>query len=95
VVFRLTDGRRPVGATVPMAFQSALAGIMLAADLVKHAQGEPDAPTVATRINLLRRLGTHLADPHAPDATGRCICGDADFRAAYEAKYSSAHQSAG
>ncbi len=63
---------------------------MLAADLVKHAQGEPDAPTVATRINLLRRLGTHLADPHAPDATGRCICGDADFRAAYEAKYSSA-----
>lgn len=94
VVFRLTDGSRPVGATVPMAFQSALAGVMLAADLVKHARGEPDAPTAVTRMNLLRPLGTHLDDPHARDTTGRCICGDADFRAIYEAKYSSAHRSA-
>lgn len=95
IVFQLTDGGQPVGATVPMAFQSALAGVMLAADLVRHARGEPDAQTSVTRINLLRPLGTHLADPHARDTTGRCICGDADFVAAYKAKYSSAHRSAG
>lgn len=39
IVMRLTDGAQPVRAVVPMSFQSALAGIMLAADLVKHASG--------------------------------------------------------
>lgn len=87
VVFRLTDGGRPVGTTVPMAFQSALAGILLAADLAKHARGELGTVTTATRFNLLRPLGAHFNDPHAPDATGRCICGDRDYISSYEEKY--------
>ena len=40
----LTGGAGAGAAVVPMAFQSALAGIMLAADLVKHAVGMPTAP---------------------------------------------------
>ncbi|SDO22725.1 Molybdopterin or thiamine biosynthesis adenylyltransferase [Methylobacterium phyllostachyos] len=87
VVFRLTDGGRPIGTTVPMAFQSALAGILLAADLVKHAKGELGMVTTTTRFNLLRPLGTHFNDPHARDATGRCICGDRDYTRIYNAKY--------
>lgn len=87
VVFRLTNGTRPVGTTVPMAFQSALAGILLVADLVKHARGELNNTTTATRIDLLRPLGTYLNDPRARDATGRCICGDRDFQQAYRKKY--------
>ncbi|TXM95589.1 E2 ligase fold family C protein [Methylobacterium sp. WL116] len=87
VVFNLTGGARPVRATVPMAFQSALAGIMLAAELVKHAAGVPEASTTSTRVNLLRPLRGHHADPKAKAAPGRCICSDSDFIRAYEAKY--------
>ncbi|MDE5445606.1 hypothetical protein GWG65_30180 [Bradyrhizobium sp. CSA207] len=87
VVMRLTDGAQPVKAVVPMSFQSALAGIMLAADLVKHASGVLNVPTTSTRINLLRPLAAHLHDPKAKDTSGRCICADQDFLAAYRRKY--------
>jgi hypothetical protein len=86
-VMRLTDGAQPGRAVVPMSFQSALAGIMLAADLVKHAAGLLDMPTTSTRINLLRPLASHLHDPKAKDASGRCVCADQDFIAAYRRKY--------
>ncbi|MER8648813.1 E2 ligase fold family C protein [Mesorhizobium sp. M1121] len=87
VVFQLSDGSRLVRTVVPMAFQSALAGIMLAADLVKHSAGFPMSPTTSTRVNLLRPLGSHLHDPQAKDSSGRCICNDEDFVAAYRLKY--------
>ncbi|KRR04383.1 hypothetical protein CQ12_34275 [Bradyrhizobium jicamae] len=87
IVMRLTDGAQPVRAVVPMSFQSALAGIMLAADLVKHASGLLNTPTTSTRINLLRPLASHLHDPKAKDTSGRCICADEDFLAAYRRKY--------
>jgi molybdopterin/thiamine biosynthesis adenylyltransferase len=86
-VMRLTDGAQPVRAVVPMSFQSALAGIMLAADLVKHAAGLLNMPTTSTRINLLRPLASHLHDPKAKDTSGRCVCADEDFLAAYRRKY--------
>lgn len=87
VVFRLTGGQRPVRAVVPMPFQSALAGILLAAELVKHAAGIAAAPMTSTRINLLRPLGAYLHDPAPKDPSGRCICNDPDFVAAYHRKY--------
>lgn len=87
VVFRLTEGGSRVAATVPMAFQSALAGIMLAAELVKHALGVPASPVVGTRLNLLRPLTGHYADPRARDRSGRCLCADPDFLGAYRRKY--------
>ncbi|MDA9445983.1 E2 ligase fold family C protein [Bradyrhizobium sp. CCBAU 21360] len=74
-------------AVVPMAFQSALAGLGLAADLVKHAAGLPIPPSTSTRINLLRPLAPVLADPRARDTSGRCICCDQDFLDAYRRKY--------
>ncbi|TCN17986.1 E2 ligase fold family C protein [Sinorhizobium americanum] len=87
LVFRLSDGSRQVRTVVPMAFQSALAGIMLAAELVKHSAGFPMSPTTSTRVNLLRPLGCHLHDPKAKDSSGRCICSDEDFISAYRRKY--------
>jgi hypothetical protein len=75
-------------ATVPMAFQSALAGLCLAGNLVKHVAGLPVPSTSAIRINLLRALAPVLADPHARDTSGRCICCDEDFVGAYRRKYS-------
>ena len=83
----MSGGAKAGRAVVPMAFQSAMAGIMLAADLVKHAVGALHAPTTSTRINLLRPLGRYLHDPKARDASGRCICSDPDFIEAYHRKY--------
>ena len=87
IVFRLTGGAKGAQATVPMAFQSALAGIMLAAELVKDAGGMLIAPTAITRLNLTRPLAEHLHDPRAQDRTGRCLCRDMDFIEAYRRKY--------
>ena len=83
----LTGTGNPGTAVVPMAFQSALAGLGLAADLVKHASGLPVPASTSTRVNLLRPLPSFLADPHARDASGRCICCDEDFLDAYRRKY--------
>lgn len=83
----LTGTGTPGMAVVPMAFQSALAGLGLAADLVKHAAGLPVPASTSTRVNLLRPLASVLADPHAHDASGRCICSDEDFLNAYRRKY--------
>lgn len=87
LVLKLTNGASRVKAVVPMAFQSALAGVMLAAEVVKHAAGHDAAPATSTRINLLRPLGTYLHDPKARDVTGRCICADQDFLQVYAGKY--------
>ncbi|MCD9824059.1 E2 ligase fold family C protein [Bradyrhizobium japonicum] len=83
----LTGTRNTGTAVVPMAFQSALAGLGLAADLAKHAAGLPIPPSTSTRINLLRPLAPVLADPRARDASRRCICCDQDFIDAYRRKY--------
>jgi molybdopterin/thiamine biosynthesis adenylyltransferase len=87
LVLKLTGGAAKVKAVVPMAFQSALAGILLASEVVKHAAGFPPAPATSTRINLLRPLAAHLHDPKSRDSTGRCICADDDFLEVYSAKY--------
>jgi hypothetical protein len=83
----LTGTGNPGTAVVPMAFQSALAGLGLAAELVKHAAGLPIPAATSTRINLLRPLAPMLADPRARDPSGRCICRDGDFLDAYRRKY--------
>jgi hypothetical protein len=87
----LTGGTSAGTAVVPMAFQSALAGIMLAADLVKDSAGMPAASTTTTRINLLRPVAPVLGDPRAKDTSGRCICCDKDFLDSYRRKYETRH----
>ena len=73
---------------VPMAFQSALAGILLASELVAHAGGLRASPSpTTTKIDLLRPLGQHLSMPTAKSPTGRCICQDEAYITRYRAKY--------
>jgi hypothetical protein len=88
-VIGLGDGTRgDAQAEVPMAFQSALAGVMLAAELVANAAGYKDAPPpITTRMNLLRPLGAVLSFPLPKHHSGRCICQDADYVGSYRAKY--------
>jgi hypothetical protein len=75
-------------AAVPLAFQSALAGIMLAAELVAHAaELRPAAFPVTTKIDLLRPLGSHLSLHIRKHRSGFCICQDADYIKVYREKY--------
>jgi hypothetical protein len=75
---------------VPMAFQSALAGIALAAELVIHVSQLREGPMPCrSELNLLRPLGTRLNSPMTKHPSGRCICQDKAYQLAYRAKYSS------
>ena len=84
----LGQGGQPQGEIhVPLAHQSALAGVMLAAATVRQSlAGMPKATTIC-RLDLLRPLGSHLAQPALRKSHGRCICADADYRGAYAAKW--------
>jgi hypothetical protein len=79
-------GARP--AEVPIAFQSVLAGLMLAAEIVLDAvrvkEGrEYNGPT-RTALDLLRPIPPH---PHLTIARRPgCFCGDSDYVAAYNKK---------
>jgi hypothetical protein len=80
-------GRPPEDLHVPLAHQSALAGVLLAASLVRsNLNGDPKV-TSATRINVLKPLGTELARPIRAIRDGRCICDDQVFCGRYKVKY--------
>ena len=73
-------------ADVPLAFQSAMAGVMLAAEIVADSVGSRSVATT-TRIDLLRPLASFLAFQEQKHFSGRCICQDEDFRSVYSVKY--------
>jgi len=74
----------------PMTFQSALAGILLAAELIIFKGKFRQHPIeTTTRIDLLRPLAQYLNDPIKKPTNGRCICQDEDFRERYSEKHAS------
>ncbi len=99
VVLRLggTAESPDVRVEAPMAFQSALAGVLLAAELVidtqTPTQGAKRRP-VRTVIDLLRPLPPYLNPPTGRRSDGRCLCSDRDYLDAYNRKYQgvSAHE---
>lgn len=87
-VFGSNVAKRADQALVPMAFQSALAGIMLAAETLIDA-GElrrTPAPT-KTALNLLKPVTQYLSFPYRKDSQGRCFCQDPDYVRAYQEKW--------
>ena len=73
---------------VPLAFQSALAGILLAAETVSDVLKDgARRKTLVRRMDVLRPLGEPSPQPALKAGTGGCICEDQDFVAAYRAKY--------
>jgi hypothetical protein len=78
---------RPMGEVhIPLAHQSALAGVLLASGLARHALSGDESVTKITRIDVLRPLSSRLTQPaRASDA--RCICQDADYVETFEAKW--------
>jgi len=75
---------------VPLAHQSALAGVLLAGALVADLLGTSPRTTMITRIDLMRSVGHHLSQPAGKDGRGICICQDRDYMRAYRRKYPAA-----
>ncbi|MCW2993824.1 MAG: thiF family protein [Conexibacter sp.] len=87
-VIPLGQAGRPVADVhVPLAHQSALAGILLAGALLREAIDGPPAITTVTRLNVLDGAGADVTQPARAARNGRCICDDADFCKVYEDKY--------
>lgn len=86
-LFHLSKGKQTGPALVPMAFQSALAGVMLAAEIVARALGLPRPPETKTTLDLLRPLTPILVEPRGKAPLGNCICQDDEYVAVWKAKY--------
>jgi Prokaryotic E2 family C/ThiF family len=80
-------GRPPQELHVPLAPQSALSGVLLAAALVRSTIGADPSTTSATRIDVLKPLGSNLAQPMRRRGDGRCLCDDPEFLNRYVDKY--------
>lgn len=88
LVFQLGAGANTQPLAVPLAFQSALAGILLAAELLAeagHLRAVP--PATSTRFDLLRPLPAQISRRAGKLAAGRCICQDPVYVEQYRRKY--------
>jgi len=74
---------------VPLAHQSALAGILLAARLARRAASREPHETSVARVNVLRKWPTVVQQPALKRGDGRCLCEDDDYKSAYRLKYDS------
>ena len=81
-------GHAPREQQVPLGFQSALAGLLLAAETVRDVlTAGVQRRTLVRRLDVLRPLGDHSPQPALKANTGNCICEDRYFIAVYQAKY--------
>lgn len=72
---------------VPMAFQSALAGVLLAAAVVADAVVVPWPKETKGVMDLLRPVPKQIRIPIAKHPSGRCICQDEDYQNAFRKRY--------
>ena len=81
-------GSPPRDLHVPLAFQSALAGLLLAAEAVRDVMtGGAQRKTLVRRLDVLRPLGDPSPQPALKAGDGRCICEDRDYVSVYRQKY--------
>ncbi len=75
---------------VPLAHQSALAGVLMAAELVKRCDSGIEAhaqiETLAVWEDVLRPPPTRWVQPRTP--VSGCICRDGDYRRVFDEKWS-------
>lgn len=80
-------GQSPREVHVPLAHQSALAGVLLAARLAREATGLELRETRVARIDVQRPVNREVEQPALSRRDGRCICDDPDYVTTYNAKY--------
>ena len=82
-------GPTPQELQVPLAFQSALAGVLLAAEAALDVLTcGTQRNTSVRRLDVLRTMGDPSPQPALKAGTGNCICEDQVFIATYRTKYS-------
>jgi hypothetical protein len=85
------DGEKKVSIEAPLAFQSAMAGILEMAELVILKTGLRKKPmqnvTQFYPLSPVRAGINPNSFSFAKDGTGRCICNDEDFKNAYKKKW--------
>ena len=82
------SGHTPRELEVPLAFQSALAGMLLAAETVRDVLIDGTGRrTMVRKLDVLRPLHDPFPQPSLKARTGACICEDQDFIATYKTKY--------
>lgn len=75
-------------AETPMAFQSVLAGILLAAELIIENENLRLTPLEnVTKLDLLSPIKEFMNEMVLKPSNSRCICQDDDFRNRYQSKY--------
>ena len=76
----------------PLSFISASAGIVLAAELIKHAHPELGRWKLDNyfRIDTLHPPNPAFRRLRSQDRSGKCICGDPDYGSVYVEKYGGA-----
>lgn len=71
---------------VPSAFESAFAGILLCAELIKDKLNYPISdPSKSTRFNLIRPITSYLK--FTEEKASRCICTDQIYKEVYKVKW--------
>jgi hypothetical protein len=75
---------------VPLAHQSALAGVLPAAALARKAHDGLPELTHATRLHVLDAIPEQTTQPVRALRDGRCLCDDPDYVRAYQHKYAAA-----
>lgn len=86
-------GMPPHELHVPLAHQSALAGVLLASALVRRSVSDGDEMTMITRLDVLHGVGDDLTQPALKAGNGLCICEDPDYVAAFQSKWHLSPQS--
>ncbi|HEV2642433.1 MAG TPA: hypothetical protein VGT98_06990, partial [Candidatus Elarobacter sp.] len=82
-------GRPAQDMHVPLAHQSALAGVLLAARILQQASGTLPEHSMVGRVDVMRPLGRELVQPLAQVEGRRCLCNDPDFVEAYNKRWPS------
>jgi len=86
-VIPLGAGPRPDGVHVPLAHQSALAGVLLAAALECELSGCGPSTTVQSHIDPSRPFPAEPRQYVRARRSGRCICGDPDYVRVYRHRF--------
>lgn len=71
---------------VPLAHQSAMAGVLLAAAAIRSGLGEPHA-SIVTQFDVLKPQTKFQSYPVNKDTSGGCICQDEDYIDVFLQKY--------
>lgn len=77
----------PSNVHVPLAHQSALAGVLMGAQFFEELRRGPTRGSRATRLDVMRAVAPYPTQPLEKDNRGICICQDPIYQDAYAAKY--------